>query len=315
MSHVPPDMNLEPEIAAFVQHSYDIGDTSTGLSIEEQRANYSYYCTHFTPPHPPNITSDDRSIETPEGSVPVRWYRHKESDSSACVVFYHGGGFVVGGLDSHDFLCARLCSDTGNTVIAVDYRRAPENVFPAAFDDCFNVLQALRSSAEQYDINAAKIVLCGDSAGGNLVAAVALAERDRGGASTCGQVMIYPTLAADTQLPAYEQCSNAPMLTTQDMEFYLGAYLGEAGVPSPYSAPLLADNLRGLPPALLLPVEYDPLRDDAIAYHEKLLAADVNSILHMGKGLVHGCMRAVDTSPGVQAVYQRMVGFIADVIE
>lgn len=315
ISHIPPDLDLEPEIVAFIQGSYDISDTSTGLTIEEQRANYDYYCTHYTPPHPATITSCDRSIETPDGRVPVRWYRNEQSDSRACVVFFHGGGFVVGGLDSHDFLCARLSLDSGGTVVAVDYRLAPEHVFPAAFDDCFNVVQALQSSAHQHAIDANRLVLCGDSAGGNLVAAVTLAYRDRGGSGICGQIMIYPTLAADTRLPAYQQYADAPMLTRQDMEFYLRAYLGEIGVPSQYSAPLLAENLRRLPPALLLPMEYDPLRDDALTYHQKLIEADTESTLYMGKGLVHGCMRAIDESPGVQVVYRKMVDFIAALTE
>lgn len=311
MDHIPPGINLEPEIFAFVQRSYDISDTSADLTLDEQRANYDYYCSHFTPPHPPQVASRDQFIDAPQGSVPVRWYRNERSDSAVCVIFFHGGGFVVGGLNSHDFLCARLCRDAGCTVVAVDYRLAPEHVFPAAFDDCYSVLLAVQLSADRHALDPNRIILCGDSAGGNLAAAVSLAHRDHGSSGIRGQIMVYPTLAADTSLPAYAQFAHAPMLSTQDMEFYLRAYLGKDGKPCAYSAPLLAEDLSGLPPALLLPMEYDPLRDDALAYHRKLLDAGGQSALYMGKGLVHGCLRAIDISPGVQEVYRRMVDFIA----
>ncbi len=303
-------MHLEPEIKTFIARSESLYTTSVAARIEDQRAIYDQVCAHFTPAPPSGLHCYDAVIDTPNHSVPVRWYWRRQRSNAPCLVYFHGGGFVVGGLDSHDFICAKLAHDTACKVVSVDYRLAPEHVFPAAFDDCFGVVHALQGTPEEYAIDARKIILCGDSAGGNLAAAVALANRDGGGLPLLGQIMVYPAVTHALTLPAYTECANAPMLSTRDVAFYHRIYLGEGGTPGPYNTPLLASDFGNLPPALLLPVEYDPLRDDAYAYQEKLLAAGTQSTLHLGKGLVHGCLRAIETSPGVQLMYQKILGFI-----
>ena len=307
-------MKLEPQIADFIKRADEISSGSTSISVSDQRREYDDYCSYYSPPLPAGVISTDEIIITSSWNVPTRWYRYTESHSRVCVIYFHGGGFILGGLNSHDFLCARLCRDSGCHVISVDYRLAPEHRFPAAFEDCFNVLQIIQNESQHHGIDSNKVFLCGDSAGGNLTAAVALANRNRGGPHLAGQIMIYPVLAADTGLPAYSECRDAPMLTTTQTEFYMEMYLGE-GEHNAYSAPLLSDDLGDLPPALLLPVEYDPLRDDACAYHEGLSAANVDSTLYLGKGLVHGCMRALDSSPGVQTMYNEILTFMDNVIK
>ena len=300
-------MNLEPEISAFIRLSESLYTTGVDATVQNQRDVYETVAQHFTPPHPPALSNRYERID----GVPVRWYWRKDTDDSApCIVFLHGGGFVVGSLESHDFFCARLANDSHCKVIAIDYRLVPEHPYPAAFDDCRAVLNALQHSPDQYGIDEDKIILCGDSAGGNLVAALTLLNRDENNAALLGQIGIYPWLAAGFELPSYRECSHAPMLSTDDMRYYRRVYLGKNGKDSPYNAPLLARDFSNLPPALLFPVEYDPLRDDAYDYHEKLTSAACHSSLVLGKGLVHGCLRAIDTSPGVQLIYQEILKFI-----
>ena len=133
-------MNLEPEIEDFIATSEALYTTSVAATVADQRAVYERVCAHFTPPHPPSLDSHYDIIDTPSGRVPVRWYWKNNEPAAACIVYFHGGGFVVGGLESHDFICARLANDTDCKVLSVDYRLAPEHVFPAAFDDCFHVM-------------------------------------------------------------------------------------------------------------------------------------------------------------------------------
>jgi acetyl esterase len=305
-------MKLEPEIEDFIATSEALYTTSVAATIEDQRAVYDHICTHFTPAHPSDLKNRYDVVATPECNVPVRWYWKNNDFAAACIVYFHGGGFVVGGLESHDFICARLADDSNCKVVSVDYRLAPEFVFPAAFDDCFNVLRALQAAPEKYAVDANKIIVCGDSAGGNLAAAVALANRDCGGTPLLGQILIYPALAHELTLPSYTECANAPMLTTQDVIYYNKTYLGERGAPSALSSPLQAVDFSNLAPALLLPVEYDPLRDDSFAYHEKLQTAGSPSDVHLGRGLVHGCLRAIGTSPGVGQMVQKILTFISE---
>ena len=303
-------VTLEPEISDFIELSDSLYQTGVDDSVENQRDVYNTVCRHFTPPHPPGLHNRYYKIS----GIPMRWYWTDDNQMAPCIVYFHGGGFVVGGLESHDFICAKLAVDSHCKVVSVDYRLAPEHRFPAAFDDCYSVLQALQNNPDDFGIDANKIVLCGDSAGGNLTAAVALANRDHGGSPLAGQIMIYPRLIDDITLPSYTECATAPQLSTADVEYYHRIYLGDYNDTSAYFAPAMSERFDELPPALLLPVEYDPLRDDAFLFHEKLLAAGTDSELHLGKGLVHGCLRAIEISPGVQLMYRKILEFVGEVI-
>ncbi|MEM7294177.1 MAG: alpha/beta hydrolase [Pseudomonadota bacterium] len=303
-------MNLEPEITEWIALSESLYETGVDDSVLVQRDVYNRYCAHFNPPHPAGL--HDRYDQI--AGVPVRWYWTDDA-TDACIVYFHGGGFVVGGLESHDLTCAHLALNTRCRLVTVDYRMAPEHIFPAAFDDCYAVLQALQQSPAAFGIDAQKIVLCGDSAGGNLTAAVALANRDRGGLSLRGQIMIYPRMSDEMSFPSYTECADAPLLATRDVEYYHRIYTGGEKIDSPYLSPATSHRFTDLPPALLMPVEYDPLRDDALDYHKKLMAAGVKSELHLGKGLVHGCIRALKISPGVQMMYARMVNFVRRAVD
>lgn len=297
-------MALEREIIAFIEKSEAyFGSAAVDQSIATQRDMYDRYAALFTTARPPGVMSEDRLLPGPADPIPVRFYRKQGSEETACILYLHGGGFILGGLDSHDFITARLCADTGCPVVAVDYRLAPEHVFPAAFDDCYAVLEYIQAHAGEFAINGAKIIVCGDSAGGTLAAGLALANRDRGGIPLLGQILIYPGLGSDMTSRSFIDEANAPMLTTEEVKYYNDVYLPDGMAPGSYGAPLTAEDLSTLPEALILPVEHDPLRDEGIMYHEALRAAGTASQLHMGKGLVHGCLRAVEISPGVADMY------------
>ncbi|MEM7206423.1 MAG: alpha/beta hydrolase [Pseudomonadota bacterium] len=302
-------MNLEPEIEAFISKTECFYTNNACGNITEERNAYNALCREFTPPVPEDLHTRDELIRGKKSEIPVRCY-WTENTSDACLIYFHGGGFVVGNLDSHDFVCMRLAMDTTCKVIAVDYRLAPEHRFPAAFDDCASVLQSVQNRADRFGVNQSKILLCGDSAGGNLVAGVALANRDNGGTALLGQIMVYPRLTHDYSLPSYTECANAPLLSTEDVHYYHDAYTNREKIDSHYLAPATARSFSDLPPALLLPVEYDPLRDDSYLYHEKLLAARVESELHLGKGLVHGCLRAIGASPQADLMYAKILDFV-----
>lgn len=298
-------MTLGPEVRAFIEKSEAYyGPDAVDHSIATQRDMYDRYAALFTMGRPQGVTSEDLLLPGPEGPVPVRLYRKQESTETASILYLHGGGFILGGLDSHDFITARLCGDTGCPVIAVDYRLAPEHVFPAAFDDCYGVLACLQAHADEFAIDAAKIIAVGDSAGGTLAAGVALANRDRGGVPLLGQILIYPALGSDMTARSFTDEANAPMLTTQEVKYYNNVYMPNGMAPGIYGAPLTATDLSGLPAALILPVEHDPLRDEGVLYHAALRAAGVDTDLHVGAGLVHGCIRAIETIPQVAEIYR-----------
>ncbi len=293
---------LEPEMIAFIHRVEAAFPASAqGPGPAERRALYDAYCVAHNPPRPPGVESVDVSVTGGEGgAVPVRSYRSSLRPRAGTILYLHGGGFVLGGLESHDFFTAELAARTGLTVVAVDYRLAPEHRYPAARDDARTVLDRLQDYPGAFHAEAGVLFVGGDSAGANLAAGLALYNRQRGGPPLAGQFLIYPTLAPEPLPPAAQTEAEAPMLSLADVHAFNQLYHGDAPpVADPFAFPLVAPALSGLPPALLLPVEHDPLRDEALAYHRRLQAAGVDSTLHLGHGLVHGCLRALGQSPGV----------------
>ena len=218
------------------------------------------------------------------------------------------GGFVVGGLDSHDDICAELADGSGLGVIAVDYRLAPEHRFPAAFDDCWAVLEAL--SRDAFGFDPGRIVVAGDSAGGNLAAGLAMRARDLGGPHLAGQVLIYPGLGGDRTRGSYLEQAHAPGLTTADVQYYKSVYVGPPDDPnhqSKFASPLNETNYAGLPPAFLVAAHWDPLRDDCVAYAARLNAAGVAAHVRHEPLLVHAFLRARHMSPAAAASFAAIV--------
>jgi acetyl esterase/lipase len=215
-----------------------------------------------------------------DGPVPMRIYR-PEGERIATLVFIHGGGFVIGDLESYDAQCRILCNRVGVTVVSVDYRLAPEHPFPAGAED------ALAAFDWVVEHEPGPIVIGGDSAGGNLSAVTAQARRD---SEIAAQLLIYPATDLAGEYPSMEQNGEGLFLTRDDMEWFHQHYLGhdEAARSDPRASPLLAEDLSGLPPALVYTAQYDPLRDAGNAYAEALSAAGVKVVHRCFEGLIHG---------------------------
>ncbi|MGZ7458274.1 alpha/beta hydrolase [Pseudomonas sp. Ma2-10] len=298
---------LSEQMTAFVEKTVSFNSTDNRLT--ELRQAYSAMCRAFTPSRPAGLDVVDFEL----AGVPLRSYQPPVSSPTSgcpCIVYLHGGGWVVGGLDSHDFICADLASTLGVRVIAVDYRLAPEHPFPAAFEDCLGVWRALRTGPFQLDPE--RTLVAGDSAGGNLAAALCLALRDASEPLPAAQVLIYPGLGGDHRLPSRSECVDAPLLSSRDVDCYHALYLRGIGQPSPYAMPLLAEDFSGLPPALIAVAQFDPLRDDGMLYAERLNAAGVAATLYYGEGLVHGCLRARGQVAEVDALYETLLGYLSE---
>ncbi|NBB13325.1 alpha/beta hydrolase [Pseudomonas sp. SLFW] len=300
---MPTEYPLSPEMALFIEKTLSFSVDS--LEIPAQRRAYSRMCEAFTPTRPADLEVKDFQL----AGVDVRCYRpHRISveHPAPCVMYLHGGGWVVGDLDSHDFLTATLAVDLNAVVIAVDYRLAPEHPFPAGFEDCLEVWHALQIQAQRLDIDPQRIAIAGDSAGGNLAAAVCLALRDSGQRQPVGQTLIYPGLGGADDLPSRTECFDAPLLSTVDLGFYRQLYLSE-GERSPYAMPLNATDFRGLAPAFIAVAQFDPLRDDGVCYERALREAGVATEFDPGLGLVHGSLRGKGQVAEVDALYRRLV--------
>jgi acetyl esterase len=236
----------------------------------------------------------------------VRVYRPKTPGRKAGVIYGHGGGWVLGSVETHDDMCAEIADQADVIVAALDYRLAPEHPYPAQLEDSLAALSWMR---RQPDIDPDNIIGAGDSAGGQMTAGLALALRDKGLKQLKAQVLIYPVLGADIDTASYRRNADAPCLTRAEMLFYLESFLGPCGSKAwsdPYAVPNLAD-VRDLPPAFITVAAHDPLYDDGIAFHEKLKAAGVASTLRREPALAHSYMRARHVSAPAKAGFDAIV--------
>jgi len=239
-------------------------------------------------------SSTDRTIPGPAGPIPVRVYTPLQPAGAPApgIVFFHGGGWVICDLDSHDAQCRMMTNAVGAVVVSVDYRLAPEHKFPAAAEDCYAATQWTAEHASELGVDPARLAVAGDSAGGNLSGAVALMARDRGGPALAYQLMIYPVIdssAARNDYPSKADNGKDYFLTTEAMDWYRNHYVpeGDDGT-HPYLSPKFADVLSGLPPAYIVTAEFDPLRDEGEEYGRLLQAAGVPVIIERVDGMFHG---------------------------
>ncbi|MEI9422401.1 alpha/beta hydrolase [Mesorhizobium sp. Cs1299R1N1] len=293
---------IDAETWAFIErtNSYYPPDT-IDYTIARQREIYDRMCREFFAGYPQGVTAETTAIATPASNIPIRIYRNATPDHAAMVLYIHGGGFILGGLDSHDDVCAELCGRTGYEVVSVDYRLAPEHLHPAAFDDAMTTFEWAAGSSDR------PVVLCGDSAGGNLCAAVAHATRGHA-KKPIGQVLIYPGLGGDRSRGSYVTHAEAPMLTVRDLEFYKHIRTGGVDQTGDITLSPLADaDFANLPPTVLMTAECDPLSSDGEAYRDRMVAAGGRAIWFEEPGLVHGYLRARHSVGRARASFTRIV--------
>jgi acetyl esterase len=271
------------------------------------RQQYEALCRHFHAGRPPSISVMDVSIPGPAGPITIRKYRSDTKRLTGGLIYFHGGGFVLGSLDSHDDVCCGFAKMAGVTVLAVNYRLAPEHRFPAAFEDCTAAAGHIFEHAASLGLDPGRIAVGGDSAGGNLCAAVCLARRDHSAVMPAGQILIYPALGGDMTKGSYVARANAPGLTTRDMAAFESYYSGPAGHDDnsiQFRWPLRARDFRGLPPAFMIACEWDPLRDDCFDYQRLLRNANIEAVIRHERELIHGCLRARHVSPAARAMFK-----------
>jgi len=234
-------------------------------------------------------------VSTTEAEIPVRAYANTTRPDIPALVYFHGGGWVIGDLDSADRICRSLAVATECAVFSVDYRLAPENKFPTPAEDCYHVTRWIveNSSAESIDPN--RVAVGGDSAGGNLATVVCLMARDRGRPSLVHQLLLYPVTNHAFNTQSYKDCADGYYLTAEDMKWFWDHYLREKNDASnPYASPLAAQNLSGLPPALVITAGFDPLRDEGEAYAARLQEAGVPTRITRYDSMIHGFLEFPD---------------------
>lgn len=266
-------------------------DDAVSQSIAAQRAQYDALCARFSPPVPNGLTFADSVIR----GVPTRRYRPSKVTTPTLLLYLHGGGFVVGSLESHHAICAEIAEFAGAELVAVDYRLAPEHLWPAQTDDGFAVLSALAESGQ-------RIVLIGDSAGGNLAAGLAVRAAQTGISSIAGQVLIYPALGGDLSKGSYVEMAEAPGLTTADVAYYREVL--QAPQDDPIAAPLNSASVKGQPPAFITAAAFDPLRDDARNYAARLAESGIEVWFREEPQMVHAWLRARHMSDGATAGFR-----------
>jgi acetyl esterase len=281
-------MPIDPQIQTLLTLRASLPPFHT-LSVADARAQFSAR-------NVPGMRADEvakienRDMQGPGGSLGLRVYTPKGDGPFPLMVYFHGSGFVVCSLDTHDFMCRNLCAGTGCVVVSVDYRLAPEHKFPAAVDDCLAATLWAQANASALRADPGRVLLAGDSAGGNLAAVTALRIRDEGGPKLLAQLLIYPVTDHWTAgAVSMEENAEGYGLGKAGMIWFWNHYLSDASEAAhPHVSPLRANDLSRLPPALVLTAQYDPLRDEGEAYAEKLRAAGVEVSMKRWDGMNHG---------------------------
>ncbi|MBV8167899.1 MAG: alpha/beta hydrolase [Alphaproteobacteria bacterium] len=284
-------MPLDPQIKALLDKGTGVPATHT-LPVDVARAQYEARIALMAPAA--EIASvREETIEGPGGPLRIRVYTPRGTGPFPLLVFYHGSGFVLCSLDTHDGMCRNLCAGAACVVASVDYRLAPEHKFPAGLDDCLHATRWAVAQATALGADPTRVAIAGDSAGGNMAAVVALRLRDAGGGpALCGQLLLYPVTDYHTPgTPSYAANADGYGLTRDTMKWFWAHYLNDAAEAAhPHASPLRAPDLSGLPPALVITAEYDPLCDEGELYAQRLRAAGNEAALTRYAGVNHGFM-------------------------
>lgn len=296
---------LDAGVRAFITRteSFDKG-LGADATTAEIRHTYDQMCAAFAIRHPPGLRTRDAVLhaQNPERALAVRSFASPDAIPGRVVLYLHGGGFVTGGLDSHDSICADLAAGAEVAIVALDYRLSPEHPYPAALDDAEAAYDDLLDSHQH-------VILAGDSAGATLAAALCLRLRRRGKPMPWAQVLIYPMLHPDYARAIGSLKADAPLLPAASLPFYVGAYLG--GIPvittDPEVSPLATRDFTGLPPTAIFAADIDPLAEDAHDYYAALKDCGVPVTLHPGRGLVHGYLRGRAVSETIAEAFSTIV--------
>jgi len=291
---------LIQEILAALSRDFDHAE---GLTPEQFRAVYNEQSTVMQGEEVASV--EDLIFAGPDGvDLPVRVFTPDGVDDPAPVtVYYHGGGWVIGSVETHDTECRALANRTRTVVVSVDYRLAPEHPYPAAPDDCYTALCHVVARADELGVDPDRLAVAGDSAGGNLATVVSLMARDRGGPTIGYQMLIYPACDIDPdRWPSMTENGTGYLLTESTMRWFYRHYVGaERFVHEPYAAPIRVTDLSGLPRAQVVTAEFDPLRDEGAAYARALAGAGVETHYECVSGLVHGFWSFADVVPAAAA--------------
>jgi acetyl esterase len=279
---------LDPQARTLLDQLETLGaPPMSEQTPEEARAGFALLAAIAGPAEEP-VPTDDRSVPGPAGDIPVRIYRPRADEALPVVVYFHGGGFVIGDIATHDTTCQRLAAGVRAVVVSVDYRLAPEHHFPAAVVDCEAATAWVSAHASELGGDAARLAVAGDSAGGNLSAVVARRARDAGGPPIAFQLLVYPATDMTCALPSHAENGTGYLLDSDAIGWFLDNYLTGADRRQPDASPLFVDDLSGLPPAFVLTAEFDPLRDEGEAYAERMRQAGVPVETSRYDGMIHG---------------------------
>jgi acetyl esterase len=285
---------LDPDAALVYKAFQDAGRPAYETLTPSEAREYYRQARFVTNPEPPLLKSvEPLAITAPGGTIPARIYRprtlRQSNGLSSCLVFFHGGGWVIGDLDTHDVVCRKLADEGQLVVISVDYRRAPEHKFPAAVDDAIAATAWVAAHADQLGIDTARLIVGGDSAGGNLAAVVAIAARDGNGPSISGQVLIYPATDFAMTHASHRELETSILLTHSVIRWFADHYLNDiSDIENWRASPARAKTLAGLPPAYVVTAGADPLRDEGEEYAKRLTDAGVAVTHQTFPGQFHG---------------------------
>ncbi|HYH30374.1 MAG TPA: alpha/beta hydrolase [Pseudonocardia sp.] len=284
-------MPLKPDVQALLEQFEAQGvPPFNEMSVPQARDAIGAFRDLQGEPEPVGEVRDIL-VPGPAGDLPVRVYHPEPGTALPLLVYFHGGGWVVGNIEVVDKPCRALANASRCVVASAQYRLSPETKFPGPAEDCYAATSWLAEHAGELGADPAKVGVGGDSAGGNLAAAVALMARDRGGPRLDYQLLIYPVTAParGTQFASYRDNADGYLLTRGSMEWFWDHYLrSPEDAKNPYAAPLHASDLSGLPPAMVITAEFDPLRDEGRAYAERLQEAGVKVVAKPYSGIIHG---------------------------